>query len=85
MLLPCHSAVCGNLSDPLYGQVSVSGTLFGSMANYSCDTGYRVIGISTRMCGTDGTWSGEEPTINSACFNYVLHILSEEKARLTRE
>ena len=40
----------------------MSGTLFGSMANYSCDSGYRVIGISTRMCGADGTWSGEEPS-----------------------
>ena len=53
---------CGNLSSPLNGQVNVEGNTFGSQANYSCSEGYVLNGNSTRMCQSDGQWSGSEPT-----------------------
>ena len=41
-------------SDPTLG--------VGSVATHSCDTGYTLIGGSTRTCQSDGTWSGSEIT-----------------------
>ena len=33
------------------------------MATFSCDAGHTLTGGSTiRMCGSDGTWSGSDPT-----------------------
>lgn len=35
----------------------------GSMAVYTCDTGYSLSGSSTRNCADDGTgWSGVAPS-----------------------
>ena len=57
---------CGTLTAPANGQVSYSGrTTFGHTATYRCNTGYNLIGGTTRMCqarGTTGAWSGNAPT-----------------------
>ena len=53
---------CDTLSDPANGQVSTSGTTFGETATYSCNTGYNLVGDSTRTCQATGNWSGSEPT-----------------------
>ena len=53
---------CGTLNNPTNGQVNVEGNTFGSQANYSCSEGYVLNGNSTRMCQSDGQWSGSEPT-----------------------
>ena len=53
---------CGNLSNPVDGEVSTEGNTFGSQANYSCSEGYVLNGNSTRMCQADGQWSGSKPT-----------------------
>ena len=54
---------CGTLNDTTNGRVSHSaGTTFGQTATYSCDTGYTLVGDSTRTCQADGMWSGSEPT-----------------------
>ncbi len=34
----------------------------GGIAFYRCNTGNNLIGLSTRSCQTDGTWSGNAPT-----------------------
>ena len=53
---------CSTLSSPANGQVShFAGTAFGQTATYSCDTGYNLVGDSTRMCQANGRWSGSEP------------------------
>ena len=52
---------CGNLSNPVDGEVRADGNTFGSQANYSCSEGYVLNGNSTRMCQSDGQWSGSEP------------------------
>ena len=54
---------CGSLTDPANGQVDLtSGTTFGQTATYSCNTGYNLVGDSTRTCQATGEWSGSAPT-----------------------
>ena len=53
---------CGTLTNPVNGQVShTAGTTFGQTANYSCDTGYNLVGNSLRTCQDTGVWSGSTP------------------------
>ena len=53
---------CGTLNAPANGQVShTAGTTFGQTATYSCDTGYKLEGDSTRMCQATEVWSGSAP------------------------
>ena len=44
------------------GIVSLSGVTAGSTASYICNAMYELVGPSTRVCMTDSTWSGQEPT-----------------------
>ena len=61
---------CGNLTDPDNGSVIHSaGTTLGQTATYSCDTGYNLVGNSTRTCQAIGNWSGSAPT----CQGMLLH------------
>ncbi|XP_060586067.1 sushi, von Willebrand factor type A, EGF and pentraxin domain-containing protein 1-like [Ruditapes philippinarum] len=54
---------CNFPAQPSNGEVSVSGT--GSVATYSCDTGYSLSGLSARTCQTDGSgWESTDPTCN---------------------
>ena len=57
---------CPNLSAPAHGSVDyISGVDVGSQAIYSCEQGYSLVGISTRVCQSDGTWSGQPPLCQS--------------------
>ena len=56
---------CGYLDAPENGTVSVSGTTYNSVANYSCDPGFGLIGDAMRTCLGTGNWSGSEPTCTS--------------------
>ena len=59
----CTRFVCSNLPNPNNGQVTFSsGVVVGSRATYTCNTGYFIVGESTRTCQQDGTWSGSVPT-----------------------
>ena len=42
--------------------VETVATTFGSVANYSCDNGYELVGPSTRMCQANGSWSDTAPS-----------------------
>ena len=62
-LCVCAVVDCGTLEDPANGQVDTSGgTTFGSLANYTCDASFILLGVTTRMCQADEQWSGDEPT-----------------------
>ena len=63
-LLPLILTVdCGNLTDPANGRVDyTAGTTNGQIATYSCNTGYNLVGDSTRTCQATGNWSGSAPT-----------------------
>ena len=54
---------CGTLANPANGQVSHTvGTTFGRASTYTCNTGYNLVGGSTRTCQATGVWSGSAPT-----------------------
>ena len=54
---------CGSLTDPANGRVDhTAGISLGHTATYSCNTGYNLVGDSTRTCQATGNWSGSEPT-----------------------
>ena len=61
---------CGSLTDPDNGSVDhTAGTTVGQTATYSCNTGYNLVGDSTRTCQATGNWSGSAPT----CEGVLLH------------
>ena len=53
---------CGSLPDPANGSVNHTAGTFGQTATYSCNTGYNLVGDSTRTCQATGNWSGSAPT-----------------------
>ena len=52
---------CGDLEDPTNGTVVFTSTLYKSVANYSCNTGYNLTGDNSRTCLNSGEWSGSQP------------------------
>ena len=57
---------CGTLLEPEFGTITFSsGTIEGSVATYSCQAGYNIVGVSERTCQSDGTWSDQEPVCES--------------------
>ena len=49
---------CSSVSAPKGGRVSGSGLTYGSVRIFSCNTGYKLGGSTTRTCQADGSWSG---------------------------
>ncbi|KAL4232596.1 hypothetical protein ACF0H5_007286 [Mactra antiquata] len=59
----CIIKDCGSLTDPEFGQVlTVFGTTYGEVAEYTCIMGYQINGVSTRTCLDTGLWGASEPT-----------------------
>ena len=54
---------CGRVQPILKGEVIYvnSTTYLSSEINYSCGTGYKLIGNKARTCQEDGRWSGVKP------------------------
>ena len=53
---------CGALTNPDNGRVDTpQGTTLNQVATYSCNSGYELVGDTTRTCQADGIWSGSEP------------------------
>ena len=66
---------CEMLNDPVNGVVTFPSNLEGSMATYTCNNGYELVGEGSRMCERNpstlfGVWSGIEPTC-TGIFAYV--------------
>ena len=73
---------CGSLTDPANGQVShTAGTTYQLTATYSCDTGYNLVGDSTRTCQATGVWSGRESICQGMLLleYYVLEYVYTDK------
>ena len=57
---------CDDLSVPSNGAIiscssgSTGVGYEGDTCNFTCNTGYELIGIDNRTCQSDGTWSGNE-------------------------
>ncbi len=61
----CYLVDCGALTAPVNGSVETpSGTGVNATAIYSCNPGFMLCDgcVQTRQCGSDGLWSGSEPT-----------------------
>ena len=56
--------MCGPLSSPKYGHVSMPTRDDGDRASYTCNRGFTLVGPSTRTCLSDGSWSGSQPFCN---------------------
>ena len=69
---PCASTVvvCPELMDPDNGSVQLSDMVFGSIATYTCETGYILNGSMSRDCMADGQWSGEEDPFCQSKWEY---------------
>ena len=72
-----HYIGCPDLKAPADGSVHYTSSDVGSQANYSCNEGYTLVGMSTRFCQNDGTWSGQPPLCQSGRKNCtcVIHQL----------
>lgn len=53
--------ICGALEID-YGAVDVGLSVEDVIANYTCEPGYTLIGASSRVCQSNGQWSGMAPT-----------------------
>ena len=49
---------CGPLSSPDNGAVTLTETLVGSTATYTCDSGYESVASTNLVCQDNGYWSG---------------------------
>ena len=56
---------CLGLTDPSNGQVFLATTILGSVATYTCEDGYMLMGIAMRECLASGSWSQQEPVCES--------------------
>ena len=76
---------CGTLTNPANGRVShTAGTTFGRTATYSCNTGYSLVGDSTRMCQTTGVWSRSAPTCQGMLLSYVCMCRARARLRFSQ-
>ena len=68
---------CGPVPRPQNGLIFFSGTTFGLMVAYSCNTGYELLGVSERTCQEDGLWSDSAPTCarkHVICMSCECHV-----------
>ncbi|XP_045392075.1 complement receptor type 1 isoform X2 [Lemur catta] len=65
----CRRKSCGAPPEPFNGMVHINtDTQFGSIVNYSCNEGYRLIGSPSTVCvlsGNNVTWDKEAPICES--------------------
>ena len=67
-----HTLVdCGSLENPTNGQVDFTATFGGSIANYTCNQGYLLCGAESRICQSNGSWSGSPPDCISKLYMSV--------------
>ena len=54
---------CSTPVPPLFGSVSAPNRDYGSVATFSCDTGFSLVGDEAKECLLSGLWSGgDNPT-----------------------
>ena len=59
---------CSSLTSPQNGQVTVTGLGVGSTASYICNSGFSLSTPTTRVCGSDGIWTGSDPICSGMQF-----------------
>ena len=77
---------CDTLADPINGQVThTAGMTLGQTATYSCNTGYNLVGNSTRTCQATGVWSGSEPTCQGMLLEKYMMLSLQESYTLNTQ
>ncbi|KAF8781761.1 Complement factor H like protein [Argiope bruennichi] len=64
----CSPIFCDPPSHPENGKVTYSSLGFEAELHYECDSGFILKNDQGRICSTNGTWSGSEPTCQEPCF-----------------
>ncbi|XP_065918054.1 uncharacterized protein [Dysidea avara] len=57
----CRRIDCGDPGEPINGNVLFDSTFVGDFADYECDSGFRLVGVSRRTCQVSGLWNGTVP------------------------
>ena len=58
----CYIVIdCGNPGKPRNGIVIGNDYRFGATVEYKCINGYILVGVKSRYCQEDGTWSSDRP------------------------
>ena len=57
----CNEVVCPNINSILNGQITIEGFKYRQMVIYTCNEGYDLVGLPTRVCQESGLWSDSEP------------------------
>lgn len=63
--------LCPSLSNLTNGHVTVSSYSEGSIASYTCGTGYTLSDTANRVCQPDGNWSGKQPSCDRKFFHFL--------------
>lgn len=76
--LPLTAVDCGTLSSPANGDVDFGQTTLRSVATYSCNAGYDLVGVESVTCQTNGMWSAGIPEctrkqVNHVNFEFMMH------------
>ena len=51
------------------GRATAGGFSPGSVADYTCNSGYVLVGNERRICTATGAWSGEDPQcVEGSCY-----------------
>ena len=62
IIVPLFAVVdCAEPPSLLNGSVNFTDTVFGSLAVYTCLTGYNITGNVTRTCLANGSWTDSAP------------------------
>ncbi|XP_069096987.1 sushi, von Willebrand factor type A, EGF and pentraxin domain-containing protein 1 isoform X1 [Pleurodeles waltl] len=57
----CAVISCGTPNKLLNGSFQVDSYVYGSVAYYKCDAGFKLDGSEKRICGDNKKWDGQEP------------------------
>ncbi|XP_055490548.1 CUB and sushi domain-containing protein 3-like [Leucoraja erinacea] len=57
----CLPKFCGDPGVPARGRREGKSFIYQSEVSFNCNTPLALVGSSTRICQTDGTWSGSQP------------------------
>ncbi|EEC07134.1 c4b-binding protein beta chain, putative [Ixodes scapularis] len=68
LTIQCPGLKCGYPGRPAYGRISLIRDSYeeGQQVAYSCDSGFNLLGQSSRGCLANGTWSGALPVCDTS-------------------
>ena len=67
---------CPEVNDPTNGNASIEHRVrgVGDIVEYTCSSGYDLVGSSSRTCLPDGTWTENTPQCSCIRCKYIMRI-----------